>query len=145
VRLTFTHTQSHPAVAAPQIAVPAALGMAALIAGQYGGGLMLLGMAALAALAFYLWWVARLRARDAGPSASPQSVTVYNSYWPRHPAPQLRMLAAGLSPGIRKMCYTQILVADTSNRECLFWCNDACAGGMRSPSARGCWACQRTL
>ena len=38
-----------------QVAVPAALGVAALIAGQFGGGLMMLGMAALAGLAFYLW------------------------------------------------------------------------------------------
>ena len=40
---------------APQVAVPAALGVAALIAGQFGGGLMMLAMAALAGLAFYLW------------------------------------------------------------------------------------------
>lgn len=38
-----------------QVAVPAALGVAALIAGQFGGGLMMLAMAALAGLAFYLW------------------------------------------------------------------------------------------
>lgn len=38
-----------------QVAAPAALGFATLFAGQVGGGLMLLGLAALGALAFYLW------------------------------------------------------------------------------------------
>lgn len=37
--------------------MPAALGIAALIAGQFKGGLMMLAMAALAALAFYLWYL----------------------------------------------------------------------------------------
>ena len=40
-----------------QIAVPLAFGVAALIAGQLGGGLMMLAMAALAALMFYYWYV----------------------------------------------------------------------------------------
>ena len=38
-----------------QVAAPAALGFATLFAGQVGGGLVLLGLAALGALAFYLW------------------------------------------------------------------------------------------
>ncbi len=40
-----------------QIAVPLAFGVAALIAGQLGGGLMMLAMAGLAALMFYYWYV----------------------------------------------------------------------------------------
>ncbi|KAK9918484.1 hypothetical protein WJX75_004393 [Coccomyxa subellipsoidea] len=38
-----------------QVAAPAAMGFATLFAGQVGGGIMLLGLAALGALAFYLW------------------------------------------------------------------------------------------
>ncbi|CAL5222858.1 g5284 [Coccomyxa viridis] len=43
------------ATIASQIAVPLAFGGAALIAGQLGGGLMMLAMAGLAALMFYYW------------------------------------------------------------------------------------------
>lgn len=38
-----------------QVAAPAVLGIVALASGQLGGGIMLLGLAALAALAFWLW------------------------------------------------------------------------------------------
>ena len=41
-----------------QIAAPAALGLAALFAGQVGGAVTMLGLAALAGLTFYLWWAA---------------------------------------------------------------------------------------
>ena len=44
----FTHNVA-------QVAAPAAMGLAVLFAGQVGGGIMLLGLAALGALAFYLW------------------------------------------------------------------------------------------
>ena len=38
-----------------QIAIPLAMGIAALISGQTGSGIFLLVMAGVAALAFYLW------------------------------------------------------------------------------------------
>lgn len=48
------------AVTSWQVAAPAVLGIVALASGQLGGGIMLLGLAALAALAFWLWWVLNL-------------------------------------------------------------------------------------
>ena len=42
-------------VPSAQIAAPAALGLAALFAGQVGGAVTMLGLAALAGLTFYLW------------------------------------------------------------------------------------------
>ena len=38
-----------------QVAVPLALGLGAMGGGQYGVGFIMLGLAALAALTFYLW------------------------------------------------------------------------------------------
>ena len=55
VVLACKHVSEASIVGGMQVAVPAALGVAALIAGQFGGGLMMLAMAALAGLAFYFW------------------------------------------------------------------------------------------
>ena len=70
---------------------------------------MMLGMAALAALAFYLWWVARLHIRVACPLALPPNIRVHTSYWPCHPAPCMGMLVACVCPA-----FQDVLAADPS-------------------------------
>lgn len=112
--LTLTNMQSHSAAVLAQIAVPTALGVAALIAGQFGGGFMMLGMAALAALAFYLWWVARLHFRVACPLALPQNIRVPTSHWPCPPAPRIRMLVACVSSGFWRCASRRSIVSGMS-------------------------------